>query len=176
MFTTNYNPIYAVFVKAKKATDKKPFSFQRFAQASDQILSDVIILPSRAKYFTQVSELIYDSTLPLRANVEHILMENRSRFPASLIDNLMLPTLFTGAVELAKRRVEANYKVAVPTYYRNEICLLLPLSLINPQKTDLALAIKKYNGYYTAKTCLTLDMAYNDARLIARPDTDWLIP
>jgi hypothetical protein len=25
-------------------------------------------------------------------------------------------------------------------------------------------------------TCLTLDMAYNNARQLARPDTDWLQP
>lgn len=28
--------------------------------------------------------------------------------------------------------------------------------------------------YYQGHTCLTLDMAYNNARLIARPNSDWL--
>ena len=88
----------------------------------------------------------------------------------------MLSTLFRGAIDLALKRVQANYKVAVPTYYKNEICLMLPLSLTTPSKTDLALAIKRNTVFYTAKTVLTLDMAYNDARLIAKPDADWLVP
>ena len=32
------------------------------------------------------------------------------------------------------------------------------------------------NGFYTGHTCLTLDMAYNNARLIACPNSEWLTP
>ena len=176
LYTKNYNPIFAVFTHSMKETDKKPFNFKSFEQESSNVFSSIRDLPRRATYFSDISELIYDSSLPLRANVEHILEENIARFPASLASSPMLPALFAGAIELAKKRVSANYRAAVPTYYRNEICLLLPISLTLPTKTDLALAIRKNDGFYTAKTCLTLEMAYNDARLIARPDVDWLIP
>lgn len=175
LYTQNYNAIYAVFRPSLKQTDKLPFSFKSFEQESSNTFSSIKDLPKRVTYFSDISELIYDSSLPLRANVEHILQENVQRFPATLVGNPMLTTLFSGAIELAKKRVSANYRAAVPTYYRNEICLLLPISLTDPSHADLALAIKRNNGFYTAKTCLTLDMAYNDARLIARPDSDWLI-
>lgn len=88
----------------------------------------------------------------------------------------MLATLFSGAVGMAQKRVAANYRIAVPTYYKGSICLMLPICLTSPNKTDLALAIQRNDGFYVAKTVLTLDMAYNDARLIAKPDNDWLIP
>ena len=35
---------------------------------------------------------------------------------------------------------------------------------------------KQPNGKYVGQTIYTLDMAYSDARLIVRPDSDWLIP
>lgn len=176
LFTKNYNPIYAVFYPARREGDRKPFTFLSFEQHSSNKLESVKELPRRANYFTNISELIYDPTIKIRANIEHILQENIERFPQSLREDPMLVTIFTGAVELAQKRVQANYRAAVPTYYRNEICLMLPLALTSPQKTDLALAIKRNDGFYTAKTILTLDMAYNDARLIAKPDSDWLIP
>ncbi|MCH8930901.1 MAG: DUF3825 domain-containing protein [Proteobacteria bacterium] len=36
--------------------------------------------------------------------------------------------------------------------------------------------MQAYDGFYCAATCLTLDMAYNNARQLARPDSDWLEP
>jgi len=176
LYTKNYNVIYATFRPALKDTDRKPFSFVSFEAQASRRLDGVKKLPRRANYFSNITELIYDSTLEFRANVEHILEENVSRFPQELQNNPMLPTLFAGAVTMAQNRVAANYRAAVPTYYNGSICLMLPLCLSTPDKTDLALAIQRNDGFYTAKTVLTLDMAYNDARLIAKPDNDWLIP
>lgn len=177
LFTANYSPIYAYFRRAVKETDRRPFSFYSFEDASSNYLSSVSCLPRRANYFSDIRELIYDANLELRANVNHILDENISRFPPDLSSNkAMLLILFTGAIDIAKKRVQANYKVAVPTYYRDEICLMLPLCLRDSEKTDLALAVVRKEGFYVAKTCLTLDMAYNDARLIAKPDNEWLTP
>lgn len=31
------------------------------------------------------------------------------------------------------------------------------------------------SGYYQATTCLSMEMAYMDARLIAKPESNWLI-
>lgn len=73
-----------------------------------------------------------------------------------------------------KRKVECNYKIAVPQYYEGKVQLLLPLCLIDPEKVDLVLVVTRRNNYYIGKTCLTLDMAYNNARLIAKPETSWL--
>ena len=41
-------------------------------------------------------------------------------------------------------------------------------------KPELALTIQREDGFYAARTCLTLDMAYNNARLICRPETSWI--
>lgn len=76
-----------------------------------------------------------------------------------------------------------NWKTAVPQYYfghsgrgQGYIQLLLPLCLMQPDRADLALVVDKVRSEsrYRAHTVLTLSMAYKNARLIARPYSDWL--
>lgn len=71
-----------------------------------------------------------------------------------------------------------NYKIAVPQYYDGKIQLLLPLCLTSGSPNpDLALVVHRLNDKtYTARTCLTLKMAYNNARLIVKPQSNWLKP
>lgn len=81
------------------------------------------------------------------------------------------------AVDLALKRVTWNYKTAIPMYYpkHNSGSLLLPLALMDEGRVDLALVVERQpSGAYQGQTILTLDMAYTDSRLVARPDSDWL--
>lgn len=84
---------------------------------------------------------------------------------------------FEESLKLALKRVAWNFKTAIPMYYptKNLMSLLLPLSLLNDERIDLALVIEKTNsGNYLGHTILPLDWAYSNARLITRPDSDWL--
>ncbi len=82
------------------------------------------------------------------------------------------------AVDTAIKYCKWNYKTAIPIYYPrvNNISLLLPLCLTNnDNKADVALVIQKLDtGNYQGQTILTLDMAYQDARQICRPNSEWL--
>ena len=69
-----------------------------------------------------------------------------------------------------------NYKLAVPHYFKGQIQLLIPLCFGKTDNPDLALVLTKMDGYYQAHTCLSMDMAYLDARLIAKPESNWLLP
>lgn len=83
------------------------------------------------------------------------------------------------AIELAKKRAKWNYKTAIPSYYptENEMSLLLPIALISDSKPDIALVVDKVNPkVYFGVTVFPLDMAYGNARLVCRPDSDWLSP
>ena len=42
------------------------------------------------------------------------------------------------------------------------------------ERPDLAMALSIMEGYYIGHTCLTLEMAYQNARLLARPTARWL--
>jgi hypothetical protein len=81
------------------------------------------------------------------------------------------------AVKLALKRVEWNYKTAIPVYFpsRDAMSLLLPLALVDEDQIDLALVVeRKQSGAYQGQTVLPLAMAYNNSRLVTRPDSDWL--
>lgn len=81
------------------------------------------------------------------------------------------------AVAMALKRVQWDYKTAVPMYYPQTkgISLLLPLALKDRQSVDLALVVTKdADGLYCGQTIYPLEWAYRNARLICRPESDWL--
>ncbi|NTU89225.1 MAG: DUF3825 domain-containing protein, partial [Actinobacteria bacterium] len=81
------------------------------------------------------------------------------------------------AISLAKRQVRWNYKMAIPSYYprNNSMSLLMPLSLEDESQVDTALVVELLpSGNYQGQTILTLRQAYLDARLLSRPDSEWL--
>ncbi len=83
------------------------------------------------------------------------------------------------AVDLSIKRVSWNFKTAVPQYYPRvkRLQLLLPVCLISDDSVDLALAVEKTDsGNFLGHTMLSLDWAYCNARLVCRPDSDWLKP
>ena len=81
------------------------------------------------------------------------------------------------AIEIALKRVRWNFRTAIPCYYPKGNCmsLMLPLCLEDDSRTDAALIVQKNpSGSYQGQTVLRLEQAYLDARLICRPNTDWL--
>jgi len=109
-------------------------------------------------------------------NVDHILgdAENLERIPAKIRKTKNLPLLLETAVELARRQAVVEPGLVVPQGYQNKLQYLLPICLTNMKKPDLAMTISVIDGYYLGNTCLTLEMAYMNARLIARPIAPWL--
>lgn len=81
------------------------------------------------------------------------------------------------AMDIAIKRVEWNYKSAIPMYWPrgNKMCFFLPLCLLDDDKVDTALVVNKTeSGRYQGETIYRLDWAYKCARLVCRPDSDWL--
>lgn len=103
--------------------------------------------------------------------------EVRERLEADPVAFRYLRTRLDYAVELARKRVRWNYKTAIPMYYprANTMSLLLPLCLMDESVADAALVVELMDsGNYQGQTVLTMRMAYQDARLVCRPDSDWL--
>ncbi|MCF8335670.1 MAG: DUF3825 domain-containing protein [Bacteroidales bacterium] len=181
LVTRNYEDIHAFFEKNKNP-ETTPFCFKAFKKESDQeIISHFSEnLPDRANYFDEPELLIFNPKCEIIYDIDHII-ENISRFPNRLrsADEATLRREIAGAIDETKKRVKTNYKLAVPQYYQDKIQLLLPLWLTpGSPNPDLALAVEKVRSSckYSARTCLTLKMAYNNARLIVKPETDWLQP
>jgi hypothetical protein len=85
---------------------------------------------------------------------------------------------FEKALNEAMNRLHMDYKLAVPSWHAKDKCvaLMLPLA-VRQREPNVALAVAwdAGQGYYNGLNLLTLEMAYNNARLIARPDSRWLI-
>lgn len=173
--------IYLPFLQKNKKQDRTPWFFLRFTRKSDRKFRDAFggKFPGRANYFDEPSKLIYNPNKELDVNYEHIIEENSDRFPQSFRDKSVKDKhlYLTGAIKLAEKKVESNYKVAVPQYHRGTLGLLLPLCLTDgSDNADLALTVMENNSKYLASTCLDLRMAYTNARLIVKPESDWLKP
>lgn len=178
LYTERFESSYALFEPNQKEGARQPWFLVGFYKSSERQLGMIQDLPSRIRFTDNPSDLIYDYRLKIRVNIDHILgdPDNLQRIPESLrndMDSSMLRRLFEGAVVEAERRAAANYMLAVPQYYNGRIQLLLPVCLTGG-KPDLALVIAREDGFYSARTCLTLDMAYNNARPIVRPEASWI--
>lgn len=79
-----------------------------------------------------------------------------------------------GAMKHSIRLAQRSYRIAVPQFYNGRIQLLLPLYLRDSLRPDLALTLERHGGWYRAATVLYTDWAYRHARLLARPNSEWL--
>lgn len=176
LVTNKQEEIFALFETYSNKSQVR--SFAGYFKASDIKFNSLRPLPEAANYFTDPSDFIYDTRLELICDYDHIVEDNEERLPSSLknLTSYMIMQTLKGAIDSATKRIKRNYKTAVPQYYRGEIQLLIPICTENPSVADFALAVRKEGSSYVAKTCLTLEMAYNNARLLARPDREWLRP
>lgn len=179
LFTANFEAIYAFFLP-NNIPDKQEWKLIGFCKTSDSSLQRFNPLPKRARYFSHISDLIFDTSCDIRVNIDHILNdpENIQRLPHDLQapeKQALTRNLLKGALDTAIKQVEANYQTAVPQYYKGNIQLLIPLSLYGDlNNPEVALAIFRSGDSYAGRTCLTLDMAYNNARLIVKPTNSWI--
>lgn len=132
--------------------------------------------PERANYFEKPELLLFDWHYTIDVHYTHILDDerNKQRLPESFLKSANKINILNGALDSMKKKVSANYKLAIPQYYDGKIQLLLPLCLMSDDIPDIAIAVTKKENSYQGHTCLTLDMAYNNARLIAKPESNWL--
>ncbi len=175
LVTENQEPLFALFDE-NKIPDRQPWYFQGFVRKGDVRMTRFGDLPKMANYVERAEDFVFDPALELRPNTEHIIAENRDRFPVEFdtYGDFQLQNLLSGAFENAVQRARRNFRIAIPQYHRGRIQLLLPLCLRNPSEPDLAAVIEKLDGYYRVATCLTLDQAYSNARLLGRVDEIWL--
>lgn len=179
--TKDEKDIFALFFRNKEATKYKApdWTLYTFVDSYSTKLNPYKPLPDLPTYIKDPADLVFDTTLDLEINTEHIIDQNKDRLPTVLQANRRLAmTALNGSIESLKSKVLRNYKVAIPHWYENKMQLLLPLNLTDDNNADVALVIDKdkQRNIYRATTILTMDLAYIDARLITRPDREWLNP
>lgn len=152
--------------------------FKCFDRESNRAMNHFAEKPELANYFQNAAELIYDSGRRLIPDYEHILDDREGRFPATFrtLSKAQQVERIGSAISSAITRIKRNYKTAIPQFYSDSIQLLLPLCITTAETTDVALVVAREGEVYRANTVLPLDWAYNNARLLAKPDREWLNP
>lgn len=182
------NDIYAYFVKNKRYSECQPWGiiipkwrFLEFATDQSKYYKYFNAQADIASYFgeTETSKLVFDTSLTIRPNWEHL--ETRRHRVNSIEIQKMSEQEFRDAIsdsiDMAKKRIKRNYKTAIPQYYNEDIQFLVPLcERKNRGKAIAAMVVQKTEQIYVVSTILTLDQAYNNARLLAKPDREWLNP
>lgn len=177
LFNQYYQPVYAYFIP-NFVPDRQRWFLDGFYTEYHLTKEGITEFPEKAGYVENPSDLVFDTKIPVIPQYDHIFgeEENAQRLPGEVRNSSMRVQLFDGALNQTRRMLEADYKTAIPQYYNHSIQLLIPICLQHPGKPDLALACMKTQdgSKYLGRTCLTLKMAYHNARLIARLDNSWL--
>lgn len=179
LVTTNLEEIFALFERNR--LPQVPYFFKAFIKKSDPEFLRLFSgdQPQTANYFEKPELLLFNPRLELITDIDHIIQDNKYRFPEQLKNapDREIKKHLMGAIDDISKRVKINYKLAIPQYYDNKFQLLLPLCLVDNENPDLAIVVERINDkVYSARTCLTIGMAYNNARLIVCPHSDWLEP
>lgn len=176
LYTRRYKAIYACFDRNKRQTSMLDWYFRGFSDEISPWLRYISPLPKKPSYYMTQYGVNYNPEWPIRVNVDHILgdEENLSRIPANIREAQNLPLLLETAVELARRKAVVEPGIVVPQGYQGRVQYLLPICLTDMERPDLAMTLTIMDGYYLGNTCLTLEMAYLNARLLSRPAAHWL--
>lgn len=176
--TTYRNPF-----RLKSITDLIKLGFK----ISGNQLKSLEQLPKKPSFFTDINEVIFQTNWIIDRSFEkfeHIIEERKERFPSEYQSkkNDELARALDNAINYAVAIAQRNYKFIVPMYrpQDNKIQLLMPIYLSGSftEKPDFALILDPdtTNQIYLPQTILPLDAAYQNARLIAKPDEYWLNP
>lgn len=172
--------IYGLFTRSRTYQPDNPASnywhLQEFIKESDRkFISLAVKKPELATYFSDYNELYFDPNLDISLHYDHIYLDNNNRLPESL---RMLPIetskiVFDGFLNHTKKKIRRNNRIPVPQYYNDRIMFLIPVSVFNNE--TLVMAVERVENQYIVNTVLTMGMAYNCARLLTKPESNWLL-
>ncbi len=184
LLSKNGQDIYGFFIENnnQQAYDNaQKWYFVGFLKCTDRKIMDIFDKDAPlAKYYDNYNELFYDPSCEIITNVDHIIDDNWERVKGIIkqeISKTLMKILLTGALCDTRKRIERNMRLVVPQFYNEKIMYLLPLSIEFDENNivTFALAVEKFNSKYRANTIFTLNMAYGKARLLMKPESNWLL-
>ena len=135
--------------------------------------------PKIAWYSKDSRDYVFDTAYSLDKDAfDHLFERAKDRAGLGSVADEVIRNYLRGAVENLVPKIMRNYKVAIPVYYVEErrMQLLLPFYSAKGEISAFLVERDDANKSYRIKTIFDLDHAYFSARLITRPDKDWLNP
>ncbi len=175
LLTKQGEEIYMLFTK-NSYPGKQDWFFKSFYRESshDIPLEFRDQLPQHIDYFKDSPESYYfNPSLPIHSNLEHIIDDNFQRLPKAMreLPEDILSSVLSSQISIIEKRLLRNNRLAIPQYYKKKIMYLIPLSFGDEV---IALAIQRDGNTYRVNTILTKEMAYCNARLLMKPESNWL--
>lgn len=181
--------LYSVFQKYMPHPNQPPskpvmdWVYRGTATARETVYRDHfgMTLPRLAWYSNDSRDYIFNTDYAIDADVFDHMFERakeRSGLPQEASDESVRNYL-KGAIDNLIPKIKRNYKTAIPIYFIEEkrMQLLLPFHSTNGRDISCFLVERDdTNRVYKIKTILDMDQAYFAARLITRPDKEWLNP
>lgn len=138
-------------------------------------------VPELAWYSRSATDYVFDTGYHLdRDSFDHLFDRAKERAGLGTVNDEVVRNYLRGALENLVPKIRRNYKVAIPVYYVEEkrMQMLLPFAAANDSNDYSAFLVERDDSakVYRLKTIFDLDQAYFSARLITRPDRDWLNP
>ena len=179
LLTANGNDIVAMFKKNDRI-DAQEWFLMGFRDITErQFLNAFSSIPEIATYTENYEELYFNPDYPIVLSTDHILDDNWDRIKEVVpLSKSIVKGLLVGVVEEAKQRIRRNMRLVIPQFYNNQIMYLLPIRIpIDDDKFEtMALAVElTKTKQYRANTIFTKAMAYEKARLLMKPESNWLM-
>ena len=181
LLTKNGKDIYIVFNKNRRTNKASEWYLKGFYDSADRFFMETFDkpYPEIATYTDNFEELFFNPFLPIEINIDHILDDNWERISLEIpFPKNILKTLIVGVIEQMKIKVKRNVRLAVPQFYNNKIMHLLPIvfPVDDDKEITMALAVEKISDkIYRANTIFSKETAYEKARLLMKPESNWLI-
>lgn len=185
----NYQDMFFIF---RRKTVNSTF----FIQVSDDLdLPDGFMAKDirPIKFFSELNDVILETSLVelSKTHYEHILKGRSERFPKEIQElyegrYIDFRNRLKEEIGLSLTKCRRDYRFALPQIYFGDVGFLLPIYFEEQRdksKPAVLLGITKVKTrgerkgqkyYYKIRTCLTPEMAYANARIIAKPDNNWL--
>ncbi len=181
--------LYAIFARYKPSPDHaagKPAAdwvYKGTATSREQAYHQHFarFVPDLAWYSNDSRDFIFNTEYSLDTEVFDHMFERakeRSGFGPDASDESVRNYL-RGSLENLIPKIRRNYKTAIPMYYIEEKRMQLLLPFMSSNGRDIACFLvdrDDANRCYHIKTILDVDQAYFAARLLTRPDKEWLNP
>ncbi len=135
--------------------------------------------PKIVWYSQDSRDYVFDTSYELdREAFDHLFERAKERAGLPNQPDEVVRNYLRGAIENLIPKIVRNYKWAIPVYYVEEkrMQLLLPFHSATGETSAFLVERDDTNRRYKIKTVFDLDQAYFSARLITRPDKDWLNP
>jgi len=134
-----------------------------------------------AWYSNDSRDFVFDTSYSLdKEAFDHLFERARDRSGLSNASDEIVRNYLRGAIENLVPKIRRNYKIAIPVYFVEEkrMQLLLPFVSASDANDVSSFVVDRddANRSYRLKTIFDLDYAYFSARLITRPDKEWLNP